>query len=363
MVSESDLGSDSPLYPNYNRPPERRKEKVGGSAGRREGIVEGMSLWRSMRSMGAATVTSIAKKNHYNPCFWTAHWNPAYFGASRQDRARLNARDQHVFVLGVQANKVFGKTVKDVHYDEHLCFAEVTMEAADEFCRRAFPKKYEAFRQTLKAEDYPVYIDFESLFVGIEQRRPYQALLEVIKKNCITCDEHKVQIAHFIIYQRLRSHAIMQAALEAVGQAGGQKFESLLTLKWALSSTDVMLPMVEKLGLARWQLFRLDRDTFPLSDLAVTMRLGSVMVTLSPRLLLEISLGTQELGCRHRNWIEADKLAEFRERTIRNTFREIIFSDRKTLEDWHIDPAFQKRIEVIRTMKDYNSLIEGSACL
>jgi len=92
--------------------------------------------------------------------------------------------------------------------------------------------------------------------------------------------------------------------------------------------------MIEKLALSHWQLFRLDRDTFPLSDLAVTMRPGSVMVALSPRLLLEIHLDRQELGCGHRNWIEGEKLAEFRERTINNTFKEIIFSDGKVLEEW-----------------------------
>jgi len=82
------------------------------------------------------------------------------------------------------------------------------------------------------------------------------------------------------------------------------------------------------------------------------------MVALSPRLLLEIHLDRQELGCGHRNWIEGEKLAEFRETTINNTFKEIIFSDGKLLEEWRVDPEFQKRVERVRTMKDYNSLIE-----
>src|SRR5262249_3250618 len=150
-------------------------------------------------------------------------------------------------------------------------FAEVTMEAADSFCQRALPNKYETFKQTLKAEDYPVYIDFEDMFAHIERMRPYQVLLEVIKKNCITSNEHNIQIVHFLIYQRLRSHAIMQASIEAGAEEGRQKFESLLMLKWALSSGTIMGPMIERLGLSHWQLFRLDRDTFPLCDLAVMM--------------------------------------------------------------------------------------------
>jgi hypothetical protein len=61
--------------------------------------------------------------------------------------------------------------------------------------------------------------------------------------------------------------------------------------------------------------------------------------------------------------VTTDKPAEFRERTISNTFREIIFSDPTVLEDWRIDPAFQRRIEITRTMRDYNSIIESSASL
>jgi len=137
---------------------------------------------------------------------------------------------------------VFGNTVANVHYDKHLCFAEVTREAADSFCRRALPNKYETFKQSLKAAVFPVYIDFEDLFIGIERMRSYQVLLEVIRKDCITSKEQKCDLAHFIIYQRLRIHAIMQAALEVGAGEGRQKFESLLMLKWAISSAKIMAP-------------------------------------------------------------------------------------------------------------------------
>ena len=80
------------------------------------------------------------------------------------------------------------------------------------------------------------------------------------------------------------------------------------------------------------------------------------MVTLSPRLLLEINLRVQDLGLRHRNSIEPEKLSEFRRRTIDNTFREIIFGDRKLLEEWQVDPAFQARVERVRDMTDYGDV-------
>jgi hypothetical protein len=302
---------------------------------------------------------SLTQKNHYNPCFWTAHWNPVYFASVRQNRPIPSARDQRVAVLSVKADKVYHNAVKNVHFEPNLGIAEVTMESADDFCRRNRPEIYESFKQTLKPEDYPVIIDFESLFGGLEGLRPYQALLEVIKKNCITSAEEKIQIAHFILYQRSRCHAVMNAILEQSGKMGRDKFEPLIFLKWALSETRFLHPQIERMTLSRWMLYRLDHDTFPLSDSAVLLKPGSIMATLSPRLLLEINLGVQELGQFHQNWIEPEKLAEFRRRTIGNTFREIIFGDQKVLEEWQRDPCFRQRVETIRNLKDYDALVQA----
>jgi hypothetical protein len=62
----------------------------------------------------------------------------------------------------------------------------------------------------------------------------------------------------------------------------------------------------------------------------------SVMVTLSPRLLLEIDLTVPDP---EQPWIvredlPAEKLSKFRKRSINNSFKEIIFSDRQILLDW-----------------------------
>jgi hypothetical protein len=300
---------------------------------------------------------NLTQKNHYNPCFWTAHWNPQYYQAVHRKPPRPSARDQRVHVLSVKANKVYSQPVKDVHYDKDIGVAEVTLEAADDFCRRHHPSKYEDFQRKNRPEDYPVIIDFESLFEGLEKLPPYQVLLDIIRKNCITSNYEKMQIAHFVIYQRMRSHAVMNAVLDAASKAGREKFEPLIELKWMLSDTDLMYPQIAKLMTSRWKLYRLGRDAFPLSDSAVLLRPGNIMVTLSPRLLLEVDLRGEARGCNHYPRIDDEKLAEFRERTIGGTFREIIFSDPATLEDWRIDPAFQERVEFVRSLKDYDGVV------
>ena len=201
-----------------------------------------------------------------------------------------------------------------------------------------------------------MWIDFESLFNGLKAVSPYRALLKVIQKNCITSNEDKLQIAHFIVYQRLRSHAILNAMVEAAGRTDRQRFEPFLQMKWAISDHGFMQSTLNPLLFSQWTVYHLYRDTFPLSDSPITLEPGSVMVTLSPRLLLEINLRVQDLGLKHRNSIEPETLSEFRRRTIDNTFREIIFGDRKLLEEWHVDPAFQARVERVRGMTDYGDV-------
>jgi len=62
----------------------------------------------------------------------------------------------------------------------------------------------------------------------------------------------------------------------------------------------------------------------------------SLMATLSPRLLLEINLDVHrpEGSWRLRDDVPKHKLAEFRRRSIANTFKEIIFHDPQVLQQW-----------------------------
>jgi hypothetical protein len=303
----------------------------------------------------------FTEKNHYNPCFWTAHWNPEYFRAVRQNLRRPKARDAAVYALSVKADKVFKTTCKDVHYDKHIGIADITVEAAKDFCRRRHPDLYEKFKEEMNAHNYDVFINFEEFFSGIESLLPYQTLLKVIETNTIAGAVDKGHLAHFIFWQTLRSHASMNAMLELSGKSGMQKFEILLDLRRTLANVELMYNVLMQILLSFWRLYHVESDTFPLADSAVSMRPGSLMVALSPRHLLEIDMTVQQLGCSHRNRIDAEKIAEYRRRTIGNTFREIIFSNRDVLEDWRHDPAFQERVRLIRNMKSYNALVKAEA--
>jgi hypothetical protein len=163
------------------------------------------SITPRMQHPGGRSISmnKLTKKNHYNPCFWTAHWNPDYFRAVKPNLLRPRARDAMVYALSVKANKAFETTCKDVHYDKHVGIADITPVAAKDFYRRRFPDRYLAFEEQMKEHDYDVFIDFEEFFRGMEGLLPYKALLEVIKTNTIAGATNKANLAHFVIWQNL----------------------------------------------------------------------------------------------------------------------------------------------------------------
>ena len=51
--------------------------------------------------------------------------------------------------------------------------------------------------------------------------------------------------------------------------------------------------------------------------------------------------------------------AEFRRRTIGNTFREIIFGDSQLLEYWQSTREFRDRVALMKDVKSYNRLVQA----
>jgi hypothetical protein len=150
----------------------------------------------------------------------------------------------------------------------------------------------------------------------------------------------------------------MNAMIEWKASFGVQKFEHFVVLKWLLSDLPYLY-QVAPLALSHWVFYHTHEDTFPLNDSPILACRKDIMVALSPRLLLKISPGTHidEEKWNAVNQIDNGILREFRRRTIGNTFREIIFSDRATLEQWQQTPEYQKRARAVRDMKSYNALL------
>lgn len=310
------------------------------------------------------TIIIETKRRHYNPCFWTAHWNPSYYTRSLADALRgMSARKQTVHALNVKSCKIISTAVERVHFDKTPGMAEITREAAEKFCAKHHPNHLEEFKARNRDARYPVAIDPEQLFGIIESLPCYETLLKVIRRQSITTAEEKCFLAGFVYLQFIRSHAIMNASLEWHADLGIDQFESFVTLKWNLESSDFWSRAILPLVFCKWVLFATEADVFPLCDSPILCGTDSVTVALSPRLLLKMYPGIRstEHQWMVKRGIKPSNLAEFRRRTIGNTFREIIFSNREVLEYWQNTPEFSARAQTIKAMTSYNRIAEKNA--
>ena len=89
----------------------------------------------------------------------------------------------------------------------------------------------------------------------------------------------------------------------------------------------------------------------------------SVMVILSPRLLLEIDINaTGPVDHWHvRDGISKRKYKEFRIRALRNSFKEILFSDRASLEEWRASPECSDRIRALGDKRQLSRCLREAA--
>jgi hypothetical protein len=293
----------------------------------------------------------FAKRNHYNPCSWTALWNRGYFDALRGGTATsLRARNQTVFALNLRADSIYQTTVGNVHYDKGLGWAKITPEEMKEFCRRRFPDKYESMAAHVRENPETLFMDFEETLEAIEAKGGYDSLLEVARLGELSSIEHKGFVTCLLIIHALRSHEMMNSMIDFTGFAGIPKWEYFWMLKNALASPIVLARAVTPLALGQWTFYRTPEHRFPLCDSPVMIGSDILMAVLSPRLILEIDLNvpSAEEDWTVRDGIETGKYEQFRLKAINNAFKEIIFSDAEELERWRLLLEYQARIAVLQ---------------
>ena len=305
---------------------------------------------------------SFSIRNHYNPCFWTAFWNNDFYETSLLQKSKSNnPRKQVVYSLNLRANKIIKTIVEDVHFDKNLATAEITPEAVKNFCKRNFPDEYEQFSSDVEKDSETLYLDFEQTLAGIERTPPYQTLIEVIKKEKIEHAQEKIFIACFLVIHGLRCHAIMNSMIEFHKTMGLEKFEYFWFLKHMLGNTNSLYKLVIPFVMSHWTIYRTNKHNFPLNDSPLLHRPDSIMIALSPRMLLEINrlVRSDESQWLLKDSISASKMNEFRKRTILNTFREIIFPYKDLLEKWSRTKEYKKRVSLLSKTNSYNEILEN----
>jgi hypothetical protein len=308
-------------------------------------------------------VMDITKRNHYNPCFWTALWNLTYYEKSIAGATSNElARKQVVHALSAKSQKIYAATVERVHFDKNLGIAEISKPAAEDFVRRYHPDQYEQFVSETSTASYPIYLDFENILSGIEATPAYQTLLKVATTQTVDNLIEKCYLASFVVLQNLRSHSMMNAMIDWQKEIGHQKFEHLVILKWMLSDPHFLFRLVHPLISSQWNLYTSSEHCLPLCDSPILVQPASVMVALSPRLLLDIRTDTPapEGVMPISRKIDSSTLEEHRLRTVGNTFREII-GEPKQLETWRASTEFQARSGLMKDIKRYNTMIRATS--
>ena len=307
---------------------------------------------------------NLTKRNHYNPCFWIALWNEDYYDRAVKNLAHpLPSREHDICALNVKSGQIHKTIVDKVHYDKNLGIAEISRKAAEEFARKYHPDHFENFILANENAPYSVFINFEQILIELEKLQPYRVLLRVAQQNQIKSAEEKAYLGCFIVLQYLRSHAIMKAMIQFHEELQEDKFEHFVTLKWMIGDTKFLFSLAYPIIACRWTLFAVDANLFPLCDSPILVKPHSIMIALSPRLLLEIepNIPARADEYRLRQTIKKCKLDEFRRRTIGNTFREIIGS-KEILKSWKSTREFSERVTMMKDLKRYNKLvhIEGN---
>jgi hypothetical protein len=296
-------------------------------------------------------VDAFTRRNHYNPCFWTALWNEDYFRGYCSDTAGGSSpRDQVVYALNLRASKVLRTTVERVHYHKDLGVAEIDAESVKRFCARWYPDKYDSMVEYVTAHPEKVYLDFEDILTGMESLRHYDAWMRSAKLGDLQSFEDKGFLAAAFMIHAMRSYEYMSAAISRASEIGINKWEYFWQLKNIWSNNQFLARATIVPALARWTLWRTQNHSFPLCDSPVMIDRDSVMVTLSPRLLLEIDLTVPdpEPPWIIREDLPAEKFAEFRQRSINNSFKEILFCDERVLLDWLASEEMVTRIAALK---------------
>ena len=308
-------------------------------------------------------MSSLTKRNHYNPCFWTAYWNPRYYQDAIDGRTvRGSHRRQEIATLNLPANRIVKTTVENVHFEKALGIAEMTPEAMRSFYRRRFPAKYNEVSRQLEADNRVLEMDFENILEGLEATPAYRTLRELITGRPLLTLEDKSFLSCFIVIQALRSHEMMTAMISRFASLGMQKFEYFWVLKNAMA-TDLFDAPVSMIAFSHWLLYTSDEHVLPLCDSPVMIGPRSLMIPLSPRLLLEVDLTVRTSP---RQWtikgnIPSNKMREFRRRSIANSYRQILFHDENVLAQWQSTREFKSRVALIRDSKCYRHEIHGAA--
>ncbi|WP_179009704.1 DUF4238 domain-containing protein [Winogradskyella forsetii] len=260
---------------------------------------------------------SITKKNHYNPCFWTAYWNHDYYH-NHEYRKSANARNQKIQSLNLKGNKILPSKTEDVFFEKRMGLANVSENEV---------------------------LDFENFFTTSENLIK-EPLFSIIEKNEIDSLEEKTHISSFISDMILRHYKNFNGLIDDYNKKGKQKIELFIDLKNDYSTSDFHKAQIIPLLSSEWIIYQSKDFKFPLGDNPILMNDKNILFALSPKMLIRINYKKKVLpdtACVVKHKMNYFTYRNFMRRTIISSDREIIFNEVGVLEKWRKSKVYQKK--------------------
>lgn len=296
---------------------------------------------------------TLTIRTHFNPCFWTSYWNFDYLNRKRKNpELNENVRKKEIFVLNLKSDKIYLDITQNVFYKKKLGLAKITKEGALDFTKRNFPKDLESIQNRYDKDDSEMTLDFENIFTLMEESYKVQ-LEELIVKNKVITDTEKAHLTFFILFQALRNPNSLDDMTELYKENGMERFELLVSIKHRISNLIGLAELTAPFAVPTWNIYKLEKNIFPLSDNPVLAKNGHIMVAISPNIMLELDLNEKctKINPIHiKTKISYLKKREFIKRTIENSSREIIFGEEKVLRKIKNSRIYKKQLKRIKNV-------------
>lgn len=290
-------------------------------------------------------------RTHFNPCFWTSYWNFEYLERKRQNpELRENVRKKEIFVLNLKSDKIYTNITQNIFYKKKLGIAEITKEGALDFTKRNFPEDLKRIQNRYDKDDSEMTLDFENIFSLMEES--YKSHLEelIISDKPIK-DTDKAYLTFFILFQALRNPNSLDYMTEIYKAIGMEKFELLVSIKHRISNLIGLVNLTAPFSVPTWNIYKLKKNIFPLSDNPILARNGHIMIAVSPNIMLELDIKekcTKVNPVIIKTEISYFKKREFIKRTIENSSREIIYGEEEILRKIKKSRLYKKQIKRIK---------------
>ncbi len=294
----------------------------------------------------------LSKDHHFNSCFWTANWN---FDVLRALRSGVplpgRSRDKIVYCWKLAPNKIVPLKTENCFVSKNANNVTVFHDQALEMIRQLAAEKKVVTNDVDEQSTGLVY-SIENLFTDMEDLyRP--TLLEVIRTGRIDDRKTKTMLCFFLFTQSLRNPTTWDYLKTSYTNADENEDEGMGVLKMfvdvhrSMETHEQVMNAIMPFLSVKWLLYKTDRFLFPLSDHALLMTAGKMIIPLAPDMLLEVL--TKEPNsvdappCLYQLKLSYGKYRLFRQVTRMSAENELVFGAGRFFYRSFFDYHFRRR--------------------